>query len=336
MTEEKRPDCFGWPNGRDASCKRCKLFKLCSQHSEDFRPACFGDITKYDPNGPCSQCLDQSFCIERLGGEEKLKTLTLRPDSAKVVLKKKKKTAEPPKEELTEEVPVEQPKVEKREDAVDFESSQYYDMSIIDLRTMCDERGLDSKGKKTDIIKRLILSDGGVIAPKPVDPAPLTEELPSLPKPVGEVQRLVVSPDTWATELLVRLHNGQSLIFTKVPEGYSVEFKKEKEKRPAPQMSVQNQEPIVKKDDKARDKACFTEEYYKLRHVDAGHGKPWTGMTQDEKKALCAEAGATYRETSNVPVQAMWMLDAIRKALSIEMYKPEFASKGQREAAGWW
>lgn len=55
------PDCYGYADGQDPACKKCKIFDLCMAERIALRPACFG--TMYDNNSPeCHGCIEAMEC----------------------------------------------------------------------------------------------------------------------------------------------------------------------------------------------------------------------------------------------------------------------------------
>lgn len=342
---DKRPDCFGWADGYNPSCKRCTLFTECMEQQASTRPRCFGNADLYDPTSVnCSKCLDQSFCIEKIGGEMtvqiKRPAMTLRPGNKVAPKVARQVEVEEPEEQIEdleiEEVIEEKPApkavvaVRPASNFDDISDSEYFQTSIVDLREMAEKRGLDPTGRKSDVIRRLIQADANG------DVAPAKKEEETLQKP-GEVKRLVVEPATWASEMLERLRRGETLHILRTDEGYAVQLEvgsKMKMYKDLSKPSVVNQERVSEVE---RNKACFTEEYYTLRYVDAGfNGKSWNTMSHEEKREYAAQLEVVYEPNANVPIEAMRILDVIRKHLGIEMYRPEYQKKSQRVAAGYW
>jgi hypothetical protein len=269
--------------------------------------------------------------------------MTLRPGNRKPTPKVQEELEEQIAEEQIEDLDFEEPVEVEEKPAVkavakpagsfdDISNSEYFQTSIVDLREMAEKRGLDPTGRKSDVIRRLIQADStGHSAP--VKKSDLDEKLP---KP-GEVQRLVVEPATWASEMLERLRRGETLHILKTDAGYEVQL----EKPTSRSMLKEHNAPAVVNKEKVsgieRNKACFTEEYYNLRYVDAGfNGKSWNTMSHEEKREYAQQLGAEYVPNDNVPIEAMRILDVVRIALGIEMYRPEYEKKTQRVAAGYW
>lgn len=341
-----KPDCFGWCDGYNPSCKRCTVFKDCLEHQHRTRPQCFGNGELYDPTGSCSRCLDQSFCEEEMRGK-KMVTLkkhggiTLRPGSTPQQLPKKVVEEEEEEEIIGGVVEKEVAEGGAKKEALatspmsDISDSAYFTMSIVDLRALAEQAGLDPSGRKSDVIRRLI-SNGAPTPKSASHTAPISTQT-AAPIAVGSVQRLVLEPATWASELVERLRKGEILRIQKEESGFSVSLENVRGSTVKKEHGVKQAVNKAEVSDVERNQACFTEEYYKLRYVDAGfNGKPWNSMTHEEKRQYAERLGVTYIENHSIPIEAMRILDAVRIALRIEMYRPEYAKKSQRVAAGYW
>lgn len=58
----------------------------------------------------------------------------------------------------------------------------------------------------------------------------------------------------------------------------------------------------------------------------------WQQLSMDEKRKMASEAGAEWEPHEHLQTEAMRMSDAYREVVGIVKYKPEYESRGAREA----
>jgi hypothetical protein len=63
VVEDKLPQCYGFEDGRDPSCKRCKVKDTCMILRVANRPKCFGKLySEHEPE--CQVCIEMAACSE--------------------------------------------------------------------------------------------------------------------------------------------------------------------------------------------------------------------------------------------------------------------------------
>jgi hypothetical protein len=267
---------------------------------------------------------------------------------------------------VVEPEPEEEPVVAEAEDeevteavAADVEDeSPYEELSIEDLRAEATSRKLDSTGKRSALIARLeeddakpVVKKAAPVAPKPVavpvKPVAKPAPAPVAPKPVAVAPKVAPTPipqkadeavalaGATLADLFELMINGHSLILSK--EGDSFILSMDAGKAGAKPVTAKAAAPVASGPKLRGDafwKEVLSEEYYSWYYEDAGQGKPWGEMTQEEKVALADEIGvdaASYAHDDQ-RMANMRMVEQVQKTLGLEKYKPQYKSAAAREA----
>jgi hypothetical protein len=326
LTEEiEVPDCFSFHDVKDPSCRRCSVRFLCAEEKEATRPPCFGKLWD-ESNQSCLQCLDASECVEQLLEKE---NDNMSPRKIKVRRTKPKPKLEP------------EPKVEEEE-------MDYGSMKIQELREECEERGLESGGRKSMLLKRLMADDIGEDEDEEEEAEEVEEEAEEVEEPKAKAKakparrrKKVAAPKVEELEeedepevvkaganvfadLLECLESGQALLVTKTSKN-----KYQITSGAATAVTAVKGRGITGSE---FEKTAFSEEYYTYLYEDAGDGKSWKEMTPEERYAFAEVAEADWEEHENPKTDQMRMGQAVREALGIEKWKPQYASRSVRKA----
>lgn len=347
----KLPSCHSWFDKLDPSCRKCAVRESCTQRQSETRPECFAEL--YEADHPeCLKCLDKSQCAE-----ESIKMAT-----PKIRIKR-------PAVVVTEPEPEEEPIVAEAEDAevteavveAEDEFSPYDDLGIEELRAEATSRKLDSTGKRSALIARLEEDDAKPVvkpaapAPKPVavpvKPVAKAASAPVAPKPVAVAPKVAPTPipqkseqkadadvlaEATLADLFELMGNGSTLVLTK-ENGALVLSLCEASGGKQP-VATKAAAPVASAGPKLRGdafwKEVLSEEYYSWYYEDAGSGKPWGEMTQEEKVALADELGvdaASYAHDDQ-RMANMRMVEQVQKTLGLEKYKAQYKTAAAREA----
>ena len=311
------PDCFSYFDREDPSCNRCPVRFHCIEEQRDNLPPCFGNVELREGNPGCGVCILESQCVDTIDTEDNSKMARRR---VKRVTVRKRPKPEPKPEPVEEVIP---------EDA----GLDYSSWSVSELKDELDERDLDTGGRKSVLVKRLLADDAG----EEPEEEPEEEEAPE-PKPKSRRRRVkkakpevVPEPEPEADavfgldDILLAMQNGQAFVVTRVAEC---------EWQFAPSGEV-----VAASTGRGRglkgaefEKEAYSEDFYKFFYEDASGGKAWKAMTSEERYAMADEVGASWTEHENSKTDAMRMGQAVRESLEISKWKPEYESRSARRA----
>lgn len=334
-TEEiEVPECWKYFDGRDNSCRKCKVNGYCAEAQANDRVCAFFGAHK-QMEIECTVCLDASQCQEKQNKESsKMATVTVRKQrGSRRRGGRQQKKVQPKVASVVEEV----------EEVEEEESQDYGSMRIADLRELAKERDLDPKGRKSVLIQRLMADDEGLDqdeAEEEVEEKPTRRPAArqrrrkdtAKPDPVEEVtdepEQVEVGGDVF-DNLLTRLQAGEALTFSAVDGGWVVS---------AGNSIAITATTVVKKSGaglkgRAFEEEAFSDEYFDHLYVNAAKtGKGWKELTVEERYAAADDIGADWEEHENSKTDQMRMGMAVRKALGIEKWKEEYKSRAAREA----
>jgi len=325
------PDCFGFWDSEDPSCRRCKQKFLCADAMVNRRPPCFGVVYGISPI--CDACLDASECAEETSakGSDNMASRKVKIRRHTVA-----KPVEPEPEEVEDEIEEEE------------EDDSYVTWVVADLRNELESRGLDTSGRKATMVKRLLADDEAededepedeeeeeepVVEPKVVKKVRKVSKAKAKPEPEPEPVEMVLDEDDDVSigsigELLESLGDGQALVATRLDVG-KYQFAVVDV---AAGSVLQSKATGGGLKGRAFEKEAFTEEFVTFLYEDSGSGTPWKEMTPEERYAMAEEIGAEWIEHDNARTDQMRMGLAVRKELGIGKWKPEYESRASRRA----
>lgn len=340
----EQSDCYSFYDGRDPSCRRCRMKKQCKQEFEDTRPECFG--VKYGQEEDCNACLDASQCVEFQNRKN--------PKEKSTMTKKKCTTVR--RRRRNRKPVVEEPEVEENEEISDENGEDYTEWTVADLRAELTDRGLEPKGRKSVLVKRLMADDAVDSEPEPeeeeeeapapkvrkrrtrvrkvvkeeeeeAEEAPASVAVPTGPTPLSDLVSAIVAT----------LQAGQTLrvVATGAPVGYTLSLGGAATGVDGPVAVAEAEEPAAPKAKGLRGEAfrqeAYTPEFYEFHHVDCGTGKPWGELTYEEKVAFADDNDVEWDEHENPRVDNMRMTKALTEKLGLVKYKPEYQKKAARD-----
>jgi len=314
--EAEFPDCFGFKDTRDPSCRRCKVKDACEVRQLEIRPECFG-VEWSEKDVECQACLVASQCADAMEDDTMARRkVRMRKPASKVV----EKPEPEPEEEVVEAV---------------ADESDYTEMSVADLRAECEDRELDATGRKSVLVRRLLVDDGEEVE-EAAEPEPpkreikrrVAEKAAPKPKPEPEPEQDVEGADFSFDALLDALDDGKTLVVKVTDDGYQVSMSDAAvtTATAAPQPQTKG----LRGEDFWRE--VLTDDYYAFTREDAGGGKAWDDMTREEKVEFADDLGVSWDESEDEKVDFMAMVRAVMKHLEIVKYKPEYKSSAARKA----
>lgn len=316
VISDYNPQCFSWHDAADSNCIRCSLKKDCAATQMANLPPCYGQHGDEE----CHICLLGSACADVLLTSNMKGQSTMPP-----VIKIKMPGAPVPtaaptpvvKQTVVAPKPV-APKIAQPKPVVDTEAvaeevanTDYAAVPLADLRAHATERGIDSTGNKTELIKRLLQADaeasGGEL------------EAPEQPKPNAPVAKIAA---TDFGGLLDLLNAGETLVFTRmsaakwsVTKGTAAQVSRSKGLR-----------------GDAFNKTVLSDEYYTWFVTDAGDGRPWSAHTTEEKFAMAAAENVEWQHVEDARLNLMNMTEAFQIHRGFLKYKPEYQKPSTRAA----
>jgi len=248
----------------------------------------------------------------------------------------------------------------------DITASDWYQLPVPDLRVECQHRGLPYIGTKEALVKRILENELAaaetpvapapkpvvkpiakvVVAPKPVmkvavapkpviktaavaakpvavAPKPVAKPVAVAPKPVA-IPKRVEADVNFFTVMLEHLDVGKSITITHVaePDQWVAALGGE----------VAGTAVVGKHTRKAGIpvKEMFSPEFTVFIYDDAGDGKGWLKHTKEEKYAFAEANQITWDRHESEQLDVIRMSAAVREALGIEKWKPEYASRAAR------
>lgn len=341
---QKVPDCYGFRDDLDPSCKRCKVREECLEHQAETRPDCFSKM--YDESSAeCSVCLDASQCQDTDTEDtvsKKFKIRRLVPTAAKVV------------EPVAVEEEVVAPQGQELQEAIATpDAGEYIAMSIPQLRAELEARGLNAEGRKSDMIKRLLANDEDKSAPAYTTAVPMLDadsgkrfggldEAVTIGRTLDEFPKSEEPIDSKLdlSSIMMALQEGQAVIVTRlVGAQWRFELAPVCCASPitAPVPTVEKV--VAPKVAKARglrgvdyDKEVLSPEYWNFQYEDAGDGEAWSTMSAEEKVKFADKMKVEYEEGTDTKVTMLNLFRAVSAKLGIEKYKPQYKSKAARDA----
>jgi len=211
-------------------------------------------------------------------------------------------------------------------------------MGIPELREELAARGLDTIGRKSILIQRLMLDDNKV------------EEVEENWKSEEEVEENWKSEEeveeNWKSGVGVGVNDVVSVVgtmekfFDSAPVGVSIVATRQSADSWLFGVGNASVVPVSAKmqssgrglKGRAFEREAYSSKYYTFHYEDAGDGQPWTGRSVEDKYAYADELGVTWEKYDNVTVDTMRMVKAIYEKLGIEKWKPEYKSKVARDA----
>jgi len=312
------PDCFGYHDVGDPSCRRCNLAEECVEHQDSMLPECFGKLYD-DEEVECKNCLFSSRCADEMEDKDKM-------TKRRRVRMRRTATADVEPEPESEE------EVEFEEEA--GEDVDYADMRVSELREECEDRDLDPVGRKSVLIRRLMEDDGDKVEdeddenePEPQIKRRKVASNKSNEPPPGSNDNPVVGFSL--DDVVDALEAGKSIIVTVTEKGYVISMggtvtAQQAQEEPKPKRKG------LRGDEFWRE--VLTEDYYDFNKVDCGTGKPWEKMSKEEKVEFAEELDVTWEEMDSDLVTTMNMVKAVYAELGIEKYKEEYKSPSARKA----
>jgi len=320
IEERTMPDCYGFRDDKDPSCKRCKVKEECLARQAETRPTCFGTMYSADSE-ECARCIDASQCIDALedtnvSDKKRFKIRRLVPTNAEVVAK--------PDVEEVEDAPVaEAPENVKAQD--------YTEWSIPELREELESRTLSGVGSKSKLIRRLLADDAG--EPMEVVSTAEVDEFVNEKRVVGGGAKSdePVDDKLDLSSILMALQEGQAVVVTRLV-GAQWRFEMTAGCCASPVAVA----PKISKSGGLKGSAYWdvvlSNEFKNFHKVDAGSGKGWDAMTEEERVAYADKIGVQVEPHPAPKVFAMHLSEAVLAKLGIEKYKPEYQSRAARNA----
>lgn len=344
MSEDgKVPDCFEWFDNLDPSCRRCIVKAACTQKQVESRPPCFSEM--YDGSDPeCVKCLDNSQCQEESDKMAAPKIRIKRSPAAVAAVEQVAEVQEPEPEFVEEDTMA----------ATNGDESPYDEMSVEDLREELNSRGLDSSGRRSQMVSRLEEDDAKPVTKPAPKPAPKPVAKPAA-KPVAVSKPVAVAPKVAPTPIPSKpvtavSGNGeaQSVLSMTVQEVFEIMRSGEslalvKEDKNTMILSLVPTDAVSKNLAKAaapskklRGDAYWSEvlspEYYSWYYKDAGNGKPWGDMTAEEKEEFVTGLGIEYETSDDPRMNALHQVQALLAKMGIEKYKEQYQTSAARDA----
>ena len=245
VRSDEKPECFSYHDNRDHSCRRCGLKSKCAVEFELTRPECFG--LNYGQHEECEACIDASQCTQKQGDSNMAtsrksvrRTRRSRQGQSRVAPKPVPDAVVEEELDLEEEELDLEGELESADDSADFT-----EWSVPDLRAELEELGLDVKGRKSVLVKRLMAAHQDDVDDEDVDDedyddeqeyvSPTVTRTPvkaAKPEAKVDVAEPVASEvdvvgrgmptDHVALALINLLENGQVITLRAITNGYTI------------------------------------------------------------------------------------------------------------------